>query len=153
MAAYDGYEPSGELQQLVHADLWRIGEYGLEHPDAYGGHWLDKRLYGVSFTGSLDLHDAALRSLLALPERLRVVQCTYTHSYLRHMQEVIFETEVKKNQDGTLRVDGVHGAGVDVRNNVVVVQVLPDRPNVEDRLVKRYGPLVSVVINGRAVAF
>jgi hypothetical protein len=69
------------------------------------------------------------------------------------MQEVIFETEVKKNQDGTLRVDGVHGAGVDVRNNVVVVQVLPDRPNVEDRLVKRYGPLVSVVINGRAVAF
>ena len=137
----------------MNSDLQRIDDYGQEHSEAYGGHWIqDGRAYGVSFTGSVENHEAALRALLNLPDRLRVTQCTYSHAYLREMQQTVWDSEVTTNPDGTVQTEAVVGIGVDVPGNVLRVRVLPGHPDAEERLISRYGPIISIEIGGRAKA-
>jgi hypothetical protein len=57
---YDEDEPTGDLQMLVNEDTQRIMAYG--HAGEYGGSWLNRadRIYGVSFTASLEQHEAPM---------------------------------------------------------------------------------------------
>lgn len=144
--------PSVEELRLRREDLRRIGEYGAEHTAEYGGHWFEdhQQAYGVAFTASLREHEAALRGSLRFPERLRVRQCTNTHAYLRHMQEVVFWGENEQKPDGAIGAGAVHAVAVDVKRNVLVVQVLPGFLEVEKNLKRRYGSLVTVVRSGMA---
>ena len=80
MGEYDGEEPTWHLQRQVNEDTHRIMGYGDQHLDEYGGMWLNRadRTYGVSFTGSLERHKAALAVTINLPERLRIRRCQYS---------------------------------------------------------------------------
>ena len=154
MSEDDNLTPSLEVLDLTRSDMRQIGEYGNEHPDEYGGHWFEdhRRAYGVAFTGSLGIHAAALRTLLRFPDCLRLRQCDYTYTYLRHLQEGVFWGEHERNPDGSIRgAVAVHGVGLDVKQNVVVVRLLPGQPEVEERLANQYGAVIRIERGGKAV--
>jgi hypothetical protein len=151
---YDGFEPTGDLQMLVNADLQSIAAYGERHPDEYGGCWLqDRHRYGVAFTASTGDHQAALEELVRLPDRLRVVCCGYSLAELRDLQAAIARAELRTDDQGRLVTEGVIGLGVVVRDNLVQVLVLAGHPEVEARLRAAYGARVSVRGGGISEAF
>jgi hypothetical protein len=48
MADYDGYEPTGALQNLVNEDHDWIQQYGRDHPEHFGGMWVaDHHFYAA----------------------------------------------------------------------------------------------------------
>jgi hypothetical protein len=154
VSGYDGFEPTGDLQMQVNADLQSIRAYGELHPEAFGGHWLkDRHVYGVAFTASSEDHGAALGALLRLSERLRVVRCEHSLAELRGLQAAIHRAELRTDDEGRLVTEGVVGVGVDVKENVVEVRVLAGHPEVEARLRAEYGARVSVREGGIAKAF
>jgi hypothetical protein len=136
---YDGFEPTRELQASVHRDLARIVDYGEVHSREYGGSWLEARHnYAVSFSGSVEEHEAALAADLELPERLQVRACIYSYAQLKEIQTAIAEEEMGRDPVGVTLV------GVDVRRNVVRVGVLLGHTDVEQRLNDRYGPTIAI---------
>lgn len=148
MEAYDGFEPTPELQISVNRDLQRILEYGEQHPSEYGGRWLeDRHNYGVSFTGSVDYHKTALAGALELPERLRVQQCSNSCGQLTETQMAIVEEEMKRPPNAVTLV------APDQRHNVLRVGVLPGHRDVEQRLRERYGSIISIEKGDVAQAF
>lgn len=146
MNEYDGDEPTGELQMLVNADMQRIMAYGREHPGEFGGTWLNRadRTYGVSFTGSLEQHEAALGSTLNLPERLRVQHGRYS---LAELQEVCVRLRTEDWDLGDVDDEGrpaISGFGPNQETGVVEVRVQSSRPKVSARLVAKYGARIAV---------
>jgi hypothetical protein len=143
---YDGDEPTGDLQMLVHEDTQRIMAYGHEHPSEYGGSWLNRadRTYGVSFTGSLEQHEAALGSTLNLPERLRVRRSLYSFAEL---QEVCVRLQTEDWDLSDLDDEGrpaINGFGPNQEAGVVQVRVQSGRPDISVRLVAKYGSRIVI---------
>ncbi len=142
---YDGDEPTNELQSLVNEDMTRILEYGQDHADDYGGRWLNRpdRTYGVSFVVSVQHHDAALRKILHLPDRLSVQS-------RRHTFRAIIKVCDQLREDwnlGELADNGqpaISGWGPDEQEGIVRVRVQRSRPDVSARLVGKYGSLIAV---------
>jgi hypothetical protein len=143
---YDGDEPTGELQTLVNQDMTRILEYGQDHPDDYGGRWLDRgdRTYGVTFTKSVERHEAALRAVLNISERLRVQSCAHSYAELSAVCDRL------RNEDwGLSAVDqggkpAISGFGPSEKEGVVWVRVQSGRADVSQRLLNKYGLLIAV---------
>lgn len=146
MDDYDGDEPTGDLQILVNEDTQRIMAYGQEHAGEFGGSWLNRadRTYGVSFTGSLEQHEAALRTALNLPERLRVRRSLYSFAEL---QDVCVRLQ---SEDWDLReVDdkgrpAINGFGPNQEAGVVEVLVQSGRPEISPRLLAKFGSRVAI---------
>jgi hypothetical protein len=143
---YDGDEPTGDLQMLVHEDTQRIMAYGHEHSGEYGGSWLNRadRTYGVSFTGSLEQHEAALGSTLNLPERLRVRRSLYSFAEL---QEVCVRLQTEDWDLSDLDDEGrpaINGFGPNQEAGVVQVRVQSRRPDISARLVAKYGSRIAI---------
>jgi hypothetical protein len=143
--AYDGEEPTAELQAMVNADMIRIAGYGSEHPDEYGGQWHNSDgSYGVSFTDHLEAHEGALTSTLGMPGRLRVQQCTHSHSELLAVcQRIRSEDWDMSEVDDEGRV-AIQGFGPRERSGVVHVEVRTGRPDVAEGLRAKYGSVVDI---------
>ena len=153
VTAYDGFEPTWELQAQVNVDLQAISEYGECHAAEFGGLWLqDHHQYGVVFTGSVRQHRTELEALVGLPERLRVDRCSYSLADLRIAASAIVRTEME-TRPRDAPPGGVVGVARDVQKNVVVVRLLPGHPEVEARLRTTYGPIVSVEPGAAMQAF
>jgi hypothetical protein len=151
--AYDGFEPTWDVQTQVNVDLEVIRGYGEAHLDEFGGHWLeDRHFYGVVFSESLAEHTTALEASVGFPERLRIGRCAYSMSTLRATARAIVDEEIR-HADRGMRVTGVVGLGPRVQHNVVEVRVRPGHPEVEARLRATYGDLVSVVPGELGVLF
>jgi hypothetical protein len=65
------------VQVPLQADGELIERYGADHADEFAGVWFDNEPWVrivAAFTGNIDAHCAALRDVVAHPERLEVVQ-------------------------------------------------------------------------------
>jgi hypothetical protein len=146
MQDYDGDEPTGEIQALVNQDMTRILDYGEAHPDEYGGRWLnrDDRTYGVSFTSSLEQHEGALRTVLRLPERLRIQRCRRTYAELSALCERVRAEDLDLSDVDESGKPAISGFGPDQETGVVRVRVQRNRPDVSAQLSYKYGPLISI---------
>jgi hypothetical protein len=93
--------------------------------------------------GSLQHHEAALREILNLPERLHVQSRQPTYGTL---MQVCGQLRADWNL-GELADNGqpaISGWGPDEREGVVRVRVQRSRPDVSARLVAKYGSLIAV---------
>ena len=65
-------------------DALAIDEYGMAHPDSYGGVRFDSELFPepvrlvAAFTRDLDRHLSALRSIVEHPDRVDVRSCAFS---------------------------------------------------------------------------
>ncbi len=146
MNGYDGDEPTWDLQMLVNQDLDRILKYGREHLDEYGGRWMNRadRTYGVSVTGSLERHQAALGTILNLPKRLKIRRCRYS---LAELEDVCHRLRTEDQDLSEVDEKGrpaLYGYGPDEKAGVVSVHVQRGRLDVAERLMAKYGPQITV---------
>jgi hypothetical protein len=87
----------------------RFDLYAAQHPDTYGGLWIDNALGGVvtmAFTDSLEAHRAALPGV-------NLVQVEYSHEELEALQPRV----------GSLMPDVAYASGLDVQRNVVTIEL------------------------------
>jgi hypothetical protein len=114
-------------------DKKRITQYVHQHPGSFAGHWVvEGEQHVVAFTKDLEEHEAVLRILLHAPDRLRVVRMKYTWSHLieltKQMPSILGDTT------------GVTGWGPDVKENLVVVGVRPERIDTVGSLLRQSNP-------------
>jgi hypothetical protein len=143
---YDGDEPTGQLQMLVNADMARILEYREDHRDEYGGRWInrDDRTYAVTFTNSLERHEASLRTVLNLPERLRIQRCLHIYAELSALCERLPTEDWDLSDLDQNGKPAVSGFGPDEKEGVVRVRVQRSRADVAAKLSSKYGSLIAV---------
>jgi hypothetical protein len=104
-----------------------------QHPRSFAGRWIvEGEEHVVCFTEDLERHEAVLRILLHAPDQLRVVQMRYSWNHL---------TALTKQMPSILGgTDGVTGWGPDVKENLVVVGVQPERIDAVRALLQQSQP-------------
>ena len=73
----------------------------------------------MGFTDEVDHHSAAIRKLVYAPDNVRVVQFRFSYRHLLTGRDRIVDILGTK--------EGLTSRGPDVKNNCVIVQVLPER--------------------------
>jgi hypothetical protein len=114
-------------------DSQRVTQYVNQHSGSFAGRWvIQGEEHVVAFTEDLEEHEAALRILLHAPDQLRVVQMRHTWNHL---------TALTKQMPSILGgTDGVTGWGPDVKENLVVVGVRPERIDAVRTLLQQSHP-------------
>ena len=131
-----------ERPKGITVDWWvdteRVTQYVDQHPESFAGRWVIESVERtVAFTDHIEHHEAALRDLLYAPNQLRVVQMKYTWQHLMSLTE-----QMPAILGST---DGVTGWGPDVKDNIVVVRVRPERiDTVRDQLQRSHPDDVRV---------
>src|SRR5688500_8849837 len=126
-------EEAAELDRRFEAqdDMGVLGEYGAEHPDTFGGMYIDQAGRGdvvLLFTRDVERHAVAASALAPAGVAVRVRQVDFTEAEL---SEVIDGLDLgSMNQPGLEMV----GAWVDVIRNVVTLEVKTDDPTFKERL-------------------
>jgi hypothetical protein len=101
-------------------DGTRIARYGESFPDTFAGRWKEPDdSWVVVFTDEVDHHSAAIRKLVYAPDNVRVVQFRFSYRHLLTGRDRIVDILGTK--------EGLTSRGPDVKNNCVIVQVLPER--------------------------
>lgn len=72
------------------SDVVTVDRYGRANPGVFGGVWFDHDRLQVGITAELELHEARLRPLLTLPDRVDVVPARWT---VEHLNGVRAEAE------------------------------------------------------------
>jgi hypothetical protein len=107
----------GSGEQVLYSDHNAIDRYGADHAEEFAGAWLAKET-GVrlvaAFTDNLEAHCAALRDIVAHPERLEVVRRDHTVEDRRRIRA---EIESQMTPDGPIWGigDGPDHVSVDMR--------------------------------------
>jgi hypothetical protein len=145
---WDGREPTSERQTNVNNDLGLIVGYAESCPDEFGGSWLEADGgYGVTFTGSLDIHTRRLEEFLAYPERLRVRQAAHSLSELRAVCDQIRHDHFTPPGSQDSVGAGLLGWSADPKRGIVNVRVVADRPDVAAELSEQFGPLIEIELS------
>jgi hypothetical protein len=114
-------------------DTERVTQYVDQHPEWFAGCWVvDGVERTVAFTDHLEEHEAALRDLLSAPDQLRVVRLRYTWQHLIDLTE-----RMPSILDST---EGVTSWGPDTKQNVVIVNVRPERIDAVRALLQQSHP-------------
>lgn len=114
-------------------DTERVTQYVHQHPGSFAGRWVvEGEEHVVAFTEDLEEHEAALRILLHAPYQLRVLRMRYTWNHLM---------ELTKQMPSILgNTHGVTGWGPDVKENLIVVRVRPERIDAVRSLLRQSNP-------------
>jgi hypothetical protein len=142
----DGLDDLGDGQSIhsaLRGDIELVTRYGEEHPETWAGAWFDNEptvRIVAAFTGDVDRHDAALRSLVRHPARLVVQQEAHSLSALRQVREEI---------EGTLRRQAAETGrpvltSIGLGKAVIHVALQADQENVASELATRYGSAVEL---------
>jgi hypothetical protein len=142
----DGDALKGEVEMFVTRDMTRILEYGQAHPDDYGGRWTSRAdgAYCATFTKGLAQHEAALRSVLGLPERLKVQRCAHSYAELLAVCDRLRLEDWDPSEVDHGGKPAINGFGPREREGVVRVRVRSGRPDVARRLLSKYGSIIHV---------
>jgi len=127
---------SGE-QEPLRLDHDTIGQYGAGHADEFAGVWLANEPWVrlvAAFTDNLEAHCAALRDIVAHPERLEVVRRDHS---VEDRQRIRAEIEPLMTSDGLIQ-----GIG-DVQDHVSV-ELRADGEDLAAKLWARYGDAVRL---------
>jgi hypothetical protein len=128
---YTGVPPRGAPARVN--DGTRIARYGQSVPDVFAGQWIeDETSRVVAFTESVEEHLEAIRRMVYAPQRVRAVRFRYSYRHLLDLTHRIVEIL------GTS--DGLTSWGPDVKNNLVVVSVLPERIDEVRRMLMETNP-------------
>jgi hypothetical protein len=142
----DGLDDLGDGQSIHEAlrgDIELVTRYGEEHPETWAGAWFDNEptvRIVAAFTGDVDRHDAALRSLVRHPARLVVQMRAHSLSDLRQVRQEI---------EGTLRQRAAEAGrpvltSIGLGKAVIHVALQADQENVASELATRYGSAVEL---------
>lgn len=128
-------------QQRLHPSIDRIKVWAEQHPDVFGGVWLDNSGFlegtgpvraGVGYAGA-DVQEvrAMVEPLMDDPSLLLLVPKRLPLSVLREAQDRVVATEMS---EGRPRGTGVSGCGVDVHANALSVMLYQPDEQLEDRI-------------------
>jgi hypothetical protein len=132
----------GGEQLVLHSDQGAIGQYGADHADEFAGVWLASEPWVrivAAFTDNLEAHCAALRDIVAHPERLEVVQRDHTVEDRRRIRA---EIEPLMTPDGPIR-------GIGDGKDYVAVDLRADGEPLAAELWARYGDAVQLTVGGK----
>ena len=124
-------------------DLGALAAYGAEHPDTFGGMYIDQAAGGdvvLLFTRDVELHARAAEALAPAGLIVRVRRVDFTEAEL---SEVIEGLDI-----GSMSQPGLElvGAYVDVIRNVVTLEVKTDDPAFEEQLEAAHGGRLEVTV-------
>jgi hypothetical protein len=125
------------VQVTLQPDGDVIERYGADHADEFAGVWFDNEPWVrivAAFTDNIDAHCAALRDLVAHPERLEVVQRDHT---VEERQRIRDEIEPLMTPDGPIEELG-NG------NDHVSVGLRADAEDLASELWARYGDAIRL---------
>lgn len=90
----------------------KVREYGIAHPDVFGGRWIDRDngTFVIAFTQDLDVHRAALNELVGPDPRvvLDFVEVGFSDKTLNETHRALFDP-TNPNRPG--------GGGIDVKRS------------------------------------
>ena len=126
-------EEAAELDRRFEAqdDLGALAAYGAEHPDTFGGMYIDQAAGGdvvLLFTRDVERHALAASALAPAGVAVRVRQVDFTEAELN---EVMDSLDLGSMNQPELEMVG---AWVDVIRNVVTLEVKTDDPTFKPRL-------------------
>ena len=121
-----------------------IDDYAEAHRDEFGGTWVATP--GVTvvslWTANLDVHEAALRSLLPPGADFTVRQVSHTERELEALSERVAAT-----WGWFARVDAkAIGLGVDVRSSIVELEISSANPDARRRILEHYGVTADILV-------
>lgn len=114
-----------------------IQEYAAEHPDVFGGLYIDRAAGGivtVMFTGDASIHEVALAELVG-PGTFVVRQVRWSEAELRDLQDRLSADEAFF-ASLPARVSSV---GVDIMENVAEINISSAVPDAAQRIAARFG--------------
>ena len=139
-------DEAAELDRRFEAqdDLGALAAYGAEHPDTFGGMYIDQAAGGdvvLLFTRDVELHARAVSALAPAGVAVRVRQVDFTGAELNEVIEGLDRGSM--NQPELAMV----GVWVDVIRNVVTLEVKTDDPTFKERLEDAHGGRLEVVVH------
>jgi hypothetical protein len=128
---YTGRSPRSAPEKVD--DGTRIARYAQSWPDAFAGQWIeDETSRVVAFTDSVEVHLEAIRRMVYAPEKVRAVNFRYSYRHLLELTDQIV---------GILGTsEGLTSWGPSVKDNLVVVHVLPGRIDEVRRILNESNP-------------
>jgi hypothetical protein len=124
-----------------------VNRYGADHPEAFGGLWIDQQHGGivtVVFTRDVELHTRALMAHLGGAGIVAVRTARYSEAELRQLQDrIVADSAWFKSIPAQLR-----GVGFDPTLNAVKIEVSTANPLITDLIVARFGiPRDAIVVD------
>ena len=119
-----------------------LGRYGQAHRDEFGGLFIDQRERRVAtlWTGDLDGHEAAMRDLVGTDAPLVLYAVRYPEADLRGLQDHFpFDDPIFAEVAADLT-----GVGVDIRRNVLSLDVSSANPDAPRRIVEAIAARLGV---------
>lgn len=123
-------------------DLGALAAYGAEHPDTFGGMYIDQAAGGdvvLLFTRDVERHARAASALAPAGVAVRVRQVDFTEAELNEVMDGLRPM----NQPGLEMVS----AYVDTIRNVVTLEVKTDDPTLKQRLEDAHSGRLEVVVH------
>jgi hypothetical protein len=115
-----------------------VKTYAAEHPQAFGGLWIDQEHGGVVtvvFTKDIEVHTRALVARLAGVGVVAIRSAPYNEAELHHLQErIVADDAWFKSIPAQLR-----GVGVDPTKNAVQIIISTANPGIADLIIARFG--------------
>jgi hypothetical protein len=131
--------PLAQAQNRLQDDASKAAEYGAQHPDEFGSLRFENsprvRLV-IGFTDHLDQHCAALRGLLEYPDEFELIQDRVTEQGLEEIQAEV----------SVMAGEHLKGSGSGSADGVVTVELRADSEDLAQRILDRYGDLVSIMV-------
>jgi hypothetical protein len=131
-----------------------VNAYAAEHPEAFGGLWIDQEHGGVVtvvFTRDVEVHTRALVARLAGIGVVAIRSATYNEAELRHLQDRIAADDAWFRSIPAQ----LQGVGVDPTKNAVEIIISTANPLITDMIVARFGipaDAVDVISDGTGIA-
>lgn len=125
-------------------ELGGLTTYGAEHPDTYGGMYLDRAAGAdvvLLFTSEIERHARAASALAPAGVTVRVERVRFTEAELVEVLETL--------DHGALAADGheMVSAWLDTIANVVQLEIKSDDATIEERLEQAHGGRLEVVVH------
>lgn len=124
-------------------DLGALATYGAEHPDSFGGMYIDQAGGGdviLLFTSQIELHARAVGALAPPGATVRVERVRFTQAELGSVMDNL--------PFGALAAAGheMVSAHVDTIRNIVQLDLKSDDSTIEERLEQEHGGRLDVVV-------
>lgn len=138
-------EEVDELNRRMQAqiELGQLQQYGLQHPDQFGGMYIDNEAGGtvvLLFTNDVARHAQAAAALAPPGVTVHVRSCRHTEAELAALLEALdFEALRREGYD-------VISAAVDTIGNLVALDARSNIPDAKARLEARYGGMLQANI-------